>query len=234
MKHFNLKTAVHFSPRRHREHKANALEGLKAGRSVHPQGEWPRPPVRGIFTLCSPCLGGSTAEFRFKVSLPALLVLALGLDSGCVGTGPNTQQGAVGGAALGAIAGAIVGNNSGSHNALGGAAIGAAAGAVAGGAIGNSLDHQRGTIYYSEADATTNVVVQQPPPPPAPPAEVVVARPAVESVWVGGYWAYTGDDRRYVWVQGHWERPPPHYRAYVSPHWARRRGNYVYIQGYWH
>ena len=40
-----------------------------------------------------------------SVALSALL-------TGCVGTGPNTQQGAVGGAALGALAGAIIGNRS--------------------------------------------------------------------------------------------------------------------------
>jgi outer membrane lipoprotein SlyB len=166
-----------------------------------------------------------------KTFLPALLIVALG--AGCAGTGPNTQQGAVAGAGLGALAGAIIGNNSGGHNALGGAAIGAVVGGIAGGTVGNNLDHQRGTIYTSEADATTKVVVQEPPPPPAPPAEVVVVRPGPSAVWIAGYWAYAGDGRRYDWIPGHWEVPPPRYQAYVAPHWAHRGGNYVYIQGYW-
>src|SRR5450432_786338 len=62
------------------------------------------------------------------------------LLTGCVGTGPNTQQGAVNGAALGAIAGAIIGNNSGSHNGGAGALIGAIAGGIAGGTMGNAED----------------------------------------------------------------------------------------------
>jgi len=54
--------------------------------------------------------------------------------TGCVGVGPNTQQGAVGGAAVGALAGAIIGNNSGHRNAASGAVIGGIAGAALGGA----------------------------------------------------------------------------------------------------
>lgn len=166
-----------------------------------------------------------------STSLIATLTLVT-LSAGCVGTGPNTQQGAVGGAALGALAGAVIGNNSSSHNAVAGAAIGAVAGGIAGGAIGNSLDHQRGTIYTSEAQATTDVIVQAPPPPPPRRREVVVVRPAPDTVWVEGYYVY-GSRGGYDWVPGHWERPPDRYRSYVAPHWAPRGRSYVYVHGYW-
>jgi len=166
------------------------------------------------------------------------LALALvSLAAGCVGNGPNTQQGAVGGAALGALAGAIIGNNSGSHDALGGAVIGGVAGGVTGGVIGNQVDHQRGTIYRSEAEATTAYVADAPPPPPPAPREVVVVRPAERSaIWVRGYWAYAGREGRndrYAWVAGHWEAPPERANAFVEPHWAQRGHSYVYVQGYW-
>jgi hypothetical protein len=167
-----------------------------------------------------------------KTNLPLIHTLALALPlTGCVGTGPNTQQGAVAGGAIGAVAGAIIGNNSRGHDAVGGAILGGIAGALAGGAIGNSLDHQRGTIYTSEAQAMTEYSVQAPPPPPAPPREVVVAQPAPEMVWVGGYYIY--ESRGYAWVPGHWERPPPRRSAFVNPHWQRRSGTYVYVRGYW-
>src|SRR3954470_8886671 len=154
-------------------------------------------------------------------------ILAAGLSvvflTGCVDTGPNTQRGAVGGAALGAIAGAIIGNNHGSGNAASGALIGAAAGGLAGGTMGNAADHEQGTIYRSEAEATTNVVMSEPPPaPPPPPRERVVVEertppPAPrEEVWVAGYWAYAGHGR-YSWVEGHWERPPARYRPTLPP-----------------
>jgi hypothetical protein len=161
------------------------------------------------------------------------LALALSaLGSGCVGTGPNTQRGAVGGAALGALAGGIIGNNSGSHNGASGALIGAIAGGIAGGTLGNSVDQQNGTIYRSEADATTNVMVADPPPLPAPPVEVVTGQPGPAAVWVGGYWVYTTGG--YAWARGRWEVPPPYCRAYITPHWRHRRGGYVYVRGYWH
>lgn len=164
---------------------------------------------------------------------PFITALALtGLMTGCVGTGPNTQQGAVGGAALGAVAGAVIGNNSGSHDPVAGALIGAAAGGIAGGTIGNSLDHERGTLYTSEVQATTNVVVVQPPPPPPPRQEVIVYQPRPGYVWVPGYYAYDGV--RYVWIGGRWARPPHRrYQTYVQPHWQNQHGGYVYVQGYW-
>ncbi len=154
-------------------------------------------------------------------------------STGCVGTGPNTQRGAVGGAALGALAGAMLGNNSGNGNAASGALIGAAAGAMVGGTLGNAEDHERGTLYYSEREATTGIVMAEPPAPPPRREEVVImTQPAPGAVWVDGYWAYTGRGR-YAWVEGRWLMPPPHCRAYVAPHWKRHRGGYIYVQGYW-
>jgi hypothetical protein len=135
---------------------------------------------------------------------------------------------------LGATAGAVLANNSRGHDLVGGALLGGIAGAIAGGAIGNSIDQQNGTIYHSEAEARGRVVVAQPPPlPPPPQPDVVVAQPAPQAIWVTGYWAYTGEGRRYVWIPGHWEMPPPQYHTYVAPHWASTTNGYVYVQGYW-
>jgi uncharacterized membrane protein YebE (DUF533 family) len=137
----------------------------------------------------------------------ALAVSALG--AGCVGTGPNTQQGAVTGGALGALAGAIIGNNSGGSG-LGGALIGGAVGAIAGGTLGNQEDNQRGTVYDGRAYAERPPVYRRyesgpPPPPPAPPSDPVTAPPSPNAVWVPGYWTYDG--YRYTWVGGRWELP---------------------------
>ena len=154
------------------------------------------------------------------------------LCMGCVGTGPNTQQGAVAGGAIGALAGAIIGNNSGSHNALAGALIGGAVGAIAGGTIGNSIDNERHTTYTSEYQATSTVVVQQPPPPAPPPQpEVMVAQPSPDAIWVPGYWDYNG--AQYVWIGGFWTVPPPHHHYYIAAHWANRGGSWVYVHAYW-
>jgi hypothetical protein len=164
---------------------------------------------------------------------PLIITLTLAaLCSGCVDTGPNTQQGVVGGAAVGALAGAIIGNNSGHHNAASGAAIGALAGAIAGGTLGNAKDHREGTIYTSQVAATSSVVMADPPPMPLRPSEVIPAQPLPEAVWVGGYWVYNPIGR-YEWVSGRWEVPPQSRRVFVAPHWERRAGGYVYFHGYW-
>jgi hypothetical protein len=177
-----------------------------------------------------------------KLTLVFTLGLAAAMTAGCVGTGPNTQNGAVLGAAGGALAGAILGHNSGSHsqgNTLAGAAIGAAAGGVAGAAIGNSVDHQNGTVYGQpqarvQTQADQQVVLAQPPaPPPPPPREVVAVRPAQEAIWVEGYYMYSGYGNQYQWVPGHWEVPPPYAHVWVAPGWVRHGHGYVYMRGHW-
>jgi YMGG-like Gly-zipper/WXXGXW repeat (2 copies) len=167
-----------------------------------------------------------------------LLSVALcALGAGCVGTGPNTQEGAVAGGALGALAGAILGNNSSSHNSLAGAAIGAAAGAIAGGTLGNAQDNQQGTLYgpsqgvaYRGTDQQ-QVAIGPPQPPTSSPADVVTPSPSPSAVWIPGYWAYNGSG--YVWTAGHWEIPPPNSHAYIAPHWELQGNSYLYYQGYW-
>ena len=161
------------------------------------------------------------------ITLAALL-------SGCVGTGPSTQQGAIGGAALGALAGAIIGNNT--HTGSGqGALIGGAIGALAGGTLGNAEDHRNGTLYGNHEQAYRSRVATEvaPPAPPALPTapEVVVAAPAPNAIWIPGYWSYDG--RSYIWVAGHWEMPPPNVRTYVTAHWERQGHHYFWVPSYW-
>ncbi len=155
------------------------------------------------------------------------------LLSGCVGTGPYTQQGAVNGGALGAIAGAIIGHNSRGGDTLGGALLGGAIGAVAGGTLGNSVDQERGTLYDYPRGRGERVPVSYAPPsvPPAPVADVVTAAPASNALWIPGFWSFDG--QRYAWVAGHWEIPPPMAQAYVVAHWERRPEGYAFVQSYW-
>lgn len=167
---------------------------------------------------------------------PTLLASTLALSallSGCVGTGPNTQQGAVTGGTLGAIAGAIIGHNSRGGDGLGGAILGGTVGAIAGGTLGNSVDQQHGTLYpYPDQRVYRRVRVEQAAPPP-PPAytEVVPASPAANAVWVPGYWVYDG--RAYSWVAGTWEIPPPGAHAYVGGHWENQGDRTVYVPSSW-
>jgi hypothetical protein len=172
---------------------------------------------------------------RKNLLIPSLALSAL--LTGCVGTGPNTQQGAVNGAALGAIAGAIIGNNSGGHNGAAGALIGAVAGTIAGGTLGNAKDNENGTLYtYPQPQRRgyyyRNAAVSQPPPaPPAPMADVVTPAPAANALWIPGYWDFNGTG--YSWTAGHWEIPPPASTTYIAAHWETRGDANVFVRAYW-
>jgi len=48
---------------------------------------------------------------------------------------------------------------------------------------------------------------------------------------VSGFWAWDRD--RYVWMPGHWARPPRGGAVWVKPRWERRGGTYVFIAGSW-
>lgn len=167
-----------------------------------------------------------------KTALLASTIALSALLNGCVGTGPNTQQGAVTGGALGALAGAIIGHNSRGGDAFGGALLGGAAGAIAGGTIGNSVDNERGTLYgYPTERSYRATRIETPPPPPPAPTETIPPAPATNAVWVPGYWTYDG--RGYAWTTGHWEIPPPYANSYVAGHWENQGGRYVYVQSHW-
>ena len=184
-------------------------------------------------------------DFAFTMRNLAFLTSTLTLAallSGCVGTGPNTEQGALAGGALGALAGGVIGHNSRGGDAFGGAILGAAAGAVAGGVMGNSVDQERGTIYgapgrppgrYESPDDRGYRVsrAQAPATPPPTPVDSVPPQPAPNAVWVPGYWIY--DTRSYTWMSGRWEIPPPFARTYVPAHSEMRHGQMVYVPGYW-
>lgn len=165
-----------------------------------------------------------------KISLSTLVAVTI-LSAGCVGTGPNTQQGAVEGGALGALAGAIVGNNSGGHNGLAGALIGGTVGAIAGGTLGNRIDHDNGTIYNTPDEAVAYIYDGAIPPAPAPVVEVVPPAPGVGFIWVNGYWSWNGD--QYFWIPGLWTVCPEGC-FYARPHWEYRGGRHVFVRGYWY
>jgi hypothetical protein len=184
----------------------------------------------------------------FTVSLAAVVALC----SGCVGSGPNTERGAVGGALAGAVVGGVVGNNHGSHNVASGAAIGAAAGGLAGAALGNAADHERGTVYGGGTAYDTNprqpVYAQQPPQQAYPQQpQVVYSQPqtvqAPQQVVVQSPQPAQYEQRaqvEYVVVQP----PPPPPREYVTVRPGREavwvpgfysyagRG-YAWVPGHW-
>lgn len=86
-------------------------------------------------------------------------------------------------------------------------------------------------VVIQQPQAPQVVVVTQPPPPPPARVEYHYGRHSRFDVWVPGYWAWTGT--QYVWVAGHWSRPPHGRHIWVEPRWEHRGGNYVFIEGHW-
>jgi hypothetical protein len=73
------------------------------------------------------------------------------------------------------------------------------------------------------------VVVTEDAPPPV--AEVVGIAPGPGFLWVGGY--YHWNYGRWVWMRGHYERPPHPGAVWVRPRYAYRGGARIYVRGYW-
>jgi WXXGXW repeat (2 copies) len=84
-------------------------------------------------------------------------------------------------------------------------------------------------LIGGSAFAQVSIGIQIGPPPP--PRVVVYShrppRPALDFVWVEGYWYPVG--RKYVWHGGYWARPP-----YAGAHWvAPHHDGRMYFAGRW-
>jgi hypothetical protein len=68
--------------------------------------------------------------------------------------------------------------------------------------------------------------------PPALQADVVLAQPSPNYVWLAGYWTWQHNNG-YQWVAGHWELPPRPGSLWVAPRWEQQGNAYRYYEGYW-
>jgi hypothetical protein len=73
--------------------------------------------------------------------------------------------------------------------------------------------------------------VYVPLPPPLPVVSVRPAPPAPGFVWVSGY--HRWDGRGYVWVPGHWSRPPYAHARYSRATWRHDRRGWYFVAGTW-
>lgn len=75
----------------------------------------------------------------------------------------------------------------------------------------------------------TDVVIGPPPPPPV--YGPVGYAPGPGFVWADGFFDLQGG--RWVWVGGHWARPPYRSAVWVRPYWERHGHGYRFHKGYW-
>jgi hypothetical protein len=87
-------------------------------------------------------------------------------------------------------------------------------------------------FLFSAGAANAQLVVRIGPPPPRPVEVVPVAPPAHRDwVWVAGF--HRWDGRGYVWVPGHYMRPPHPGAVWVGGEWRGERGGHVWHEGHW-
>ena len=67
--------------------------------------------------------------------------------------------------------------------------------------------------------------------PPAPIHENPGPPPQPGYVWVSGYHQYQGD--HYVWVGGHYDRPPHPGAHWVAHRWVRVHDHWELREGHW-
>lgn len=80
------------------------------------------------------------------------------------------------------------------------------------------------------ACAGRGYVVRMAPPPPPPHAMYRRHAPGSGMVWQDGFWSWRG---RWVWVPGHWVRPPRPRAVWVPGYWTEQRHGWIWVQGYW-
>jgi hypothetical protein len=67
--------------------------------------------------------------------------------------------------------------------------------------------------------------------PPRAVAEVRVAAPGPNYVWVPGFHRWDGG--AYVWVPGAWQLPPRPRAGWVPGHWSHDRRGWFFVEGHW-
>lgn len=86
-----------------------------------------------------------------------------------------------------------------------------------------------GCVVNEPESPPRGVVVSGPPPAPMR-EEARPPPPSPQSIWVAGYWHWTG--LQYAWIPGHWEMPPAG-TVWTSPQVIVQDGRYIYESGGW-
>jgi WXXGXW repeat (2 copies) len=73
------------------------------------------------------------------------------------------------------------------------------------------------------AEAPPKPIVEKPP-------ENVLADEG--TLWIPGYWAWSDEANKYVWVSGLFRKPPPG-RSWIAGYWSEGISGYRWTSGYW-
>jgi hypothetical protein len=92
-----------------------------------------------------------------------------------------------------------------------------------------------GCIIISETADVEIDEIEIDSPPPEAPTEVVTrpARPTRHHVWIGGHHIVHAGTWVWVWVHGHWAKPPHREAERMPCHTRRKSEIWVWTPGYW-
>jgi hypothetical protein len=87
-------------------------------------------------------------------------------------------------------------------------------------------------VTFEETAAIAEIEIDS--PPPAPPKVVVSCppRPSAHHVWIGGH--HIVNSGTWVWVHGHWAKPPRKDAVWMPCHTRRKSEIWVWTPGYWY
>ena len=85
------------------------------------------------------------------------------------------------------------------------------------------------TTHVTTSRYGSGVIIER--RPPALRVETRTVAPGPRYVWRRGHWRWTGVD--YDWVPGRWVVRPRRNAVWVEGDWQRRRGGWVWSDGYW-
>ncbi len=84
-----------------------------------------------------------------------------------------------------------------------------------------------------DGDVTDAVQVRSQPPPKPIDEQPPQDKPSGERVtWISGYWSWSEEANKYVWVSGLYRNVPPG-RSWVSGYWSETSEGYRWTSGYW-
>ena len=85
-------------------------------------------------------------------------------------------------------------------------------------------------VVVAQAPPPNVIIVHRAPPPLI--VERIPPRPGPEVVWIPGYYVARGES--WVWVAGHYERPPRPGAVWVAPRYENRSPTEVHFSlGFW-
>jgi hypothetical protein len=93
----------------------------------------------------------------------------------------------------------------------------------------------RGPVHEAFATPTTEPVPTKPVPtkPPQPIEEMPPdEKPEGDVAWIGGYYHYDEENKRFLWVSGVWRTPPPG-KQWVAGYWRQDGDQWLWVPGFW-